>query len=79
MNGSEVTSIDLAILIVYVVGTRIAFGWYFAQKSKEGSEQYFLAGRTIAWPIIGLSFYVSNMSGSSSVGMPTPGSSPACS
>jgi SSS family solute:Na+ symporter len=34
---------------------------------------YFLAGRRLRWPVIGLSFYVSNMSGSSFVGMPGSG------
>lgn len=65
---------DITILIAYVVGTRIAFGWYFALKTRgQGAESYFLAGRSIRWPIIGLSFYVANMSGSTFVGLPGSG------
>lgn len=69
MPEFSVTTLDLAVFLVYLLGTRIAFGWYFARKtSKEGdAESYFLGGRNISWPIIGLSFYVSNMSGSSFV------------
>lgn len=70
MPNFSVTTLDLVIFLTYLLGTRIAFGWYFAQKtSSEGeeAESYFLGGRNISWPIIGLSFYVSNMSGSSFV------------
>lgn len=70
----EVTTFDLAVLVGYVIGTRILFGWYFARKTKgKGSESYFLAGRSMRWPIIGLSFYVANMSGSSFIALPASG------
>lgn len=66
----EISPWDMVILIAYVVGTRIAFGWYFALKTRrQGAESYFLAGRSMRWPIIGLSFYVANMSGSTSIGL----------
>ncbi|WP_036487571.1 sodium:solute symporter [Myxosarcina sp. GI1] len=70
MPDFSVTTLDLAVFLIYLLGTRIAFGWYSArQTSKSGgdAESYFLSGRNISWPIIGLSFYVSNMSGSSFV------------
>ena len=74
MPDFSVTSIDITVLLVYVLGTRIAFGWYINRKKKtETSEGYFLAGRKLTWPIIGLSFYVSNMSGSTFVGLPGSG------
>src|SRR6056297_944813 len=74
MNDLQVTWIDLMVLGGYVIGTRILFGWYFARKTKgQGAESYFLAGRNIRWPIIGLSFYVANMSGSSFVALPASG------
>jgi SSS family solute:Na+ symporter len=66
----SVTPLDILILITYVMGTRIILGWYLARKLKTGgAERYFLADRNLAWPLIGLSFYVSNMSGSSFVGL----------
>ncbi|MEJ2655964.1 MAG: sodium/solute symporter [Desulfobacterales bacterium] len=69
-----VTTLDLAILIVYVLGSRIIFGWYIVRKRRQGdTEGYFLGGRNIHWTFIGLSFYVSNMSGSTFVGLPGSG------
>ena len=74
MPNLEVTAWDLAILIGYVVLTRVAFGWFFARRTRgEGAEGYFLAGHRMRWPIIGLSFYVANMGGSSFVGLPGAG------
>jgi solute:Na+ symporter, SSS family len=70
----KVTTLDLAILITYVLGSRVIFGWYIARKRRQGdSEAYFLGGRNIHWAFIGLSFYVSNMSGSTFVGLPGSG------
>jgi SSS family solute:Na+ symporter len=64
----------LAILIGYLVSTRIAFGWFFARQTRgEGAEGFFLGGHRMRWPIIGLSFYVANMGGSSFVGLPGAG------
>lgn len=74
MPPLTVTAIDLAILITYVLGSRLIFGWYIARKHRQGdSEAYFLGGRNINWVFIGLSFYVSNMSGSTFVGLPGSG------
>jgi SSS family solute:Na+ symporter len=74
MPELQVTSLDIAILLGYVLGTRLFFGWYIVRKWKKGgAEEYFLGGRDIPWAIIGLSFYVSNMSGSTFVGLPGSG------
>jgi SSS family solute:Na+ symporter len=74
MPALRVTILDLIILITYVLGSRIIFGWYIARKRTQGnSEAYFLGGRNIHWAFIGLSFYVSNMSGSTFVGLPGSG------
>jgi len=74
MPALTVTTLDLAILISYVLGSRLIFGWYIARKRKQGdAEAYFLGGRNINWVFIGLSFYVSNMSGSTFVGLPGSG------
>lgn len=74
MPPLTVTALDLSILIVYVLGSRLIFGWYIARKRRQrDSEAYFLGGRNIHWTFIGLSFYVSNMSGSTFVGLPGSG------
>ena len=70
----NITVADIAILLLYVLGTRIFFGWYLARKHLQATAtEYFLAGRNLAWPIIGFSFYVSNMSASTFVGLPASG------
>jgi len=38
-------------------------------KKHENAEEYFLAGRSLTWPLIGLSLFASNISSSSLVGM----------
>ncbi len=71
MPTFTVSAWDVTVVAVYVVGVRIALGWFLARRVHVGgSEEYFLAGRSLRWPLIGLSFYVSNMSGSSFVGLP---------
>jgi SSS family solute:Na+ symporter len=71
MTTFTVSTIDIAILIGYVVGVRVFFGWLVAKRIRgKGSEGYFLGGRRLTWPLIGLSFYVSNMSGSTFVALP---------
>ena len=67
----SISSIDIGILLLYVVGVRLFFGWLVSKRIRgEGSEGYFLGGRRLTWPLIGLSFYVSNMSGSTFVALP---------
>ena len=66
-----ISAIDVGILAVYVIGVRVFFGWLVSKRIRGGgSEGYFLGGRRLAWPLIGLSFYVSNMSGSTFVALP---------
>lgn len=74
MPQFSITGPDIAIVLIYLVGTRIAFGWYAARRVRGlGVDGYFLAGRSMRWPLIGLSFYVANMSGSSFIALPGSG------
>ena len=59
--------IDYAIVVVYFCGV-IAHGLWVS-RGKETSKDYFLAGGTIPWYLIGFSLFASNMSGSSFVGL----------
>jgi SSS family solute:Na+ symporter len=63
--------IDIGIIILYILGTM--FLGYWVGKGKGDSEGYFLAGRRLTWPLIGLSLYASNISGSSFVGLAAGG------
>jgi SSS family solute:Na+ symporter len=63
--------IDIGIIIVYLIAT--IFLGYWVGRGQTNSEGYFLAGRRLTWPLIGLSLYASNMSGSSFVGLAAGG------
>lgn len=59
--------IDASIVILYFLFI-IYRGFHYVKKH-ENAEEYFLAGRSLTWPFIGLSLFASNMSSSSLVGL----------
>ncbi|MEL6986427.1 MAG: sodium/solute symporter, partial [Bacteroidota bacterium] len=63
----NLSNLDLSIIVIYLLGV-VALGFYFGSKHKN-AEDYFLAGRTLTWPIIGFSLFASNMSSNSLVGL----------
>ena len=74
MPRFHVGPVDLAVVVAYVIGVRVVLGWYFVKKTRGGgADAYFLAGRSIRWPVVGLSFYVANLSGGSFVALPGSG------
>lgn len=57
---------DMAVIVLYLVGIII----YGISKSKRGSsEDYFLGGRTMSWPIVGIALFSANISSSTLVGL----------
>lgn len=54
---------DLAILIIYMVGI-VGLGCWAGFRQRRGAEgkDYFLAGGTLRWPIIGLALFSTNIS-----------------
>lgn len=44
-------------------------GFWTGRKKKKGSEDYFLAGRTLPWYVVGTSFIASNISSEHFIGM----------
>jgi len=60
--------VDYAIVLVYFIAI-IGHGIYVSRKLDGGSDDYFLAGRSLPWYLIGFSLFASNMSGSSFVGL----------
>ncbi len=59
--------IDLTILIIYGIIV-IAIGLKLAKKH-ETAEDYFLAGRSMIWPLVGVSLFASNISSTTLVGL----------
>ncbi len=60
--------VDIGVFVVFVcfvVGTSL----YKSRKKKETTEDYFLAGRTLFWYLIGFSLIASNISTEQFVGM----------
>ncbi|MFA9445316.1 sodium/solute symporter [Egicoccus sp. AB-alg6-2] len=67
MPEFELQTIDLVIIGLYVVGI-LAIGFWVA-RGTEDSEGYFLAGRGMAWPLVGFSLIVTNFSGTQFLGL----------
>ena len=59
--------IDIIILKAYL-GFILWRGFSYV-KTHDNAEDYFLAGRSLIWPLVGLSLFASNMSSSSLVGL----------
>jgi len=60
-------TVDLVIIGVYFVFV-VLLGLYLS-RTHETAEDYFLAGRSMVWPIIGLSLFASNISSTTLVGL----------
>jgi len=59
------TTTDLVVMAIYIA-TTIAFG--ISKSRRSGAEDYFLGGRGMTWPVIGLSMLAMCVSSSSLVG-----------
>ncbi|NER12673.1 sodium/solute symporter [Leptobacterium flavescens] len=58
--------LDIIVIAVYLIGIVI----YGISKSKRSSsEDYFLGGRTMTWPIVGIALFSANISSSTLVGL----------
>ena len=66
MQNLTLSTLDIAIMIIYAV-LIVAYGLYHAKRNS--SEDYFLAGRNMLWPIVGISLFAANISSSTLVGL----------
>ncbi|MEM9997357.1 MAG: sodium:solute symporter, partial [Bacteroidota bacterium] len=67
MPTFTLTPLDIAAVVLY--GLLIfGIGVYFSRRTEDG-EDYFLAGRSLTWGLIGISLLASNLSSSSMIGM----------
>ena len=64
----EVGAIDLTVLVLYLILSRVVALWLVRGKG-ESTDGFFLGGRNFIWPMIGFSLFATNMSGASFVGM----------
>ncbi|WP_367388694.1 sodium:solute symporter [Lewinella sp. LCG006] len=65
MNTS-LTITDFLVIIVYFVGI-IIYG--ISQSKRATSEEYFLGGRSLTWPVVGISLFAANISSSTLIGL----------
>jgi SSS family solute:Na+ symporter len=57
---------DYVIIVVYLVGIVV----YGIKKGKQqSSEDYFLAGRNMTWPIVGISLFAANIGSNTLIGL----------
>lgn len=59
--------IDLGIIIAYAV-LMVGLGLYFGRRHHD-AQDYFLAGRKMIWPLIGISLFASQVSSTTLVGL----------
>jgi len=60
----QIGTTDLTVMVIYIVGVVGLGCWVgFRQQRKSGEAKgYFLAGKTLRWPIIGLALFATNIS-----------------
>ncbi|MDX2247724.1 MAG: sodium:solute symporter [Bacteroidia bacterium] len=66
MEKFTLSPLDIGIMVVYVV----AIIWYGLRHAKrQNAEGYFLAGRNMTWPIVGISLFAANISSNTLTGL----------
>jgi SSS family solute:Na+ symporter len=63
----ELKALDVAVIVAYLVFVLVIGFW--VGRGERNATDYFLAARRLPWYLVGLSFYASNMSGASFVGL----------
>lgn len=71
MVEANLETVDYLIIGLYVIFV-IGLGFYF-RKKQQSEADYFLAGRSLLWPVIGFSLFASNMGSISLVGLAESG------
>ena len=68
--GMGLHGTEIGVVAAYLIAT-FGLALYLGRRGSETDSVagYFLAGRALPWYLIGLSFYASNMSGASFVGL----------
>jgi len=67
-----IPKIDLAIIITYLIGI-MALGIWVGYRKRASTTQFFLAGRSLKWPMIGAALFTANISTIHLVGLSASG------
>ncbi len=68
----NISTLDLVIIVGYLVGIT-ALGIFVGYRKNITSGQLFLAGRSLSWPVIGISLFCANISSIHLVGLAADG------
>jgi len=68
----RIDNIDLVIIIAYLLGI-MAIGILVSHKGKTTAKEFFLAGRTLPWPMVGCALFAANISTIHLVGLASAG------
>jgi len=68
----NISTIDLIIIIIFLLGITL-IGVLQLRKKRDTSDSFFLAGRNLRWPLIGLSLFAANISTIHLVGLASSG------
>jgi SSS family solute:Na+ symporter len=71
-SGLPISTIDFVIIIVYLLGI-MTVGIMVGYRKKTSSEQFFLAGKSLRWPVIGAALFTANISTIHLVGLAADG------
>jgi len=71
-SGITIPTLDLIIIVTYMIGILVAGVWV-VRKQKMTSSSYFLAGRSLRWPLVGAALFASNISTIHLVGLASAG------
>lgn len=69
---TSISTIDLAIIVVYLLAI-VIMGLWFSSNKRKTSKGYFLAGKSLTWSVIGASLFASNISTVHLVGLAESG------
>ena len=69
--GITIPTLDLVIIICYLPGI-MGIGIWAGYKKSTSSEEFFLAGKSLRWPIIWAALFTANISTIHLVGLAKP-------
>lgn len=69
---STMPAIDMIVILLYMAGI-LLIGLLAVRREAATGEEYFLAGRSLKWPVVGSALFASNISTIHMVGLPEGG------
>ncbi len=72
MGNGSISAIDTVIVVVYLLGI-LAVGILAGYRKDTSPDQFFLAGRSLRWPLIGTGLFCANISTIHLVGLASSG------